>query len=93
MPDVHISAAARADRTAGVVRLVNERKPDLIAITGDFVDGTADWRSVDVAPLAAAFEVVRHVDEAVGALLHVGIGDRLARVQHEAAFPRLALVA
>ena len=52
LSDLHISAAARADRTAGVVRLVNECKPDLIAITGDFVDGTADRRSVDVAPLA-----------------------------------------
>ena len=52
LSDLHISAAARADRTAGVVRLVKECKPDLIAITGDFVDGTADRRSVDVAPLA-----------------------------------------
>ena len=52
LSDLHISAAARADRTAGVVRLVNECKPDLIAITGDFVDGTVDRRSVDVAPLA-----------------------------------------
>ena len=52
LSDLHISAAARADRTAGVVRLVNECKPDLIAITGDFVDGSVDRRSVDVAPLA-----------------------------------------
>ncbi len=52
LSDLHISAAARSDRTAGVVRLVNECKPDLIAITGDFVDGTVDRRSVDVAPLA-----------------------------------------
>ena len=52
LSDLHISAAARADRTAGVVRLVNACKPDLIAITGDFVDGTADRRRADVAPLA-----------------------------------------
>ena len=52
LSDLHISAAARADRTAGVVRLVNECKPDLIAITGDFVDGKADRRRADVAPLA-----------------------------------------
>ena len=52
LSDLHISAAARADRTVGVVRLVNDCKPDLIAITGDFVDGTADRRSADVAPLA-----------------------------------------
>ena len=52
LSDLHISAAARADRTAGVVRLVNEQAPDLIAITGDFVDGTAARRRADVAPLA-----------------------------------------
>ena len=52
LSDLHISVAARADRTAGVVRLVNECKPDLIAITGDFVDGLAARRSADVAPLA-----------------------------------------
>ena len=52
LSDLHISAAARADRTAGVVRLVNACTPDLIAITGDFVDGTADRRRADVAPLA-----------------------------------------
>ncbi len=52
LSDLHISAAARVDRTAGVVRLVNEQEPDLIAITGDFVDGTAARRRADVAPLA-----------------------------------------
>ena len=52
LSDLHVSAAARADRTAGVVRMVNALKPDLIAITGDFVDGTAEQRYADVAPLA-----------------------------------------
>ena len=52
LSDLHISAAARADRTAGVVRLVNELAPDLIAITGDFVDGAAARRRADVTPLA-----------------------------------------
>ncbi len=52
LSDLHVSAAARADRTAGVVRIVNALKPDLVAITGDFVDGTADRRGADVAPLA-----------------------------------------
>ncbi len=50
--DLHVSAAARADRTAGVVRLVNACDPDLIAITGDVVDGMAERRMDDVAPLA-----------------------------------------
>ena len=52
LSDLHVSAAARADRTAGVVRIVNALKPDLVAITGDFVDGTAERRGADVAPLA-----------------------------------------
>lgn len=50
--DLHISTAARADRTAGVVRMVNACKPDLIAITGDFVDGSVEARRADVRPLA-----------------------------------------
>lgn len=50
--DLHVSAAARADRTDGVVRLVNGCSPDLIAITGDVVDGTVENRGKDVAPLA-----------------------------------------
>ena len=52
LSDLHVSAAARADRTAGVARIVNALKPDLIAITGDFVDGTAERRRDDVAPRA-----------------------------------------
>ena len=62
LSDLHISAAARADRTVGVVRLVNECEPDLIAITGDFVDGTAERRGADVAPLAG----LRAADGVVG---------------------------
>ena len=52
LSDLHVSAAARADRTAGVVRFVNALQPDLVAITGDFVDGTADRRGADMSPLA-----------------------------------------
>ena len=52
LSDLHISAAARAERTAGVVRLANALKPDAVAITGDFVDGAADVRAADVLPLA-----------------------------------------
>lgn len=52
LSDLHVSAAARADRTAGVVRMANALKPDLIAITGDFVDGPAHLRANDVFPLA-----------------------------------------
>ena len=51
MSDLHISAAARADRTAGVVRLANSLKPDLIVITGDIVDGKVSAHRQDVEPL------------------------------------------
>lgn len=50
--DLHVSAAARMDRTEGVVRLVNGCNPDLVAVTGDVVDGTVESRRLDVAPLA-----------------------------------------
>ncbi len=62
LSDLHISAAARAERTAGVVRLVNAQSPDLIAITGDLVDGTASRRLDDVAPLGK----LRAADGVVG---------------------------
>ena len=62
LSDLHVSAAARADRTAGVVRLVNACTPDLVAITGDFVDGTAVRRFNDVSPLGK----LRAADGVVG---------------------------
>lgn len=62
LSDLHVSAAARAERTAGVVRLVNAQSPDLIAITGDLVDGTASRRFDDVSPLAK----LRAADGVVG---------------------------
>ena len=62
LSDLHVSAAARADRTTGVVRLVNAQSPDLIAITGDLVDGTASRRLDDVAPLGK----LRAADGVVG---------------------------
>lgn len=51
--DIHVSAAARAERTEEVVRMVNSLKPDLIAVTGDIVDGTVAARRGDVEPLGA----------------------------------------
>lgn len=36
--DIHASTAARRWRTAAIVRRVNEQKPDLICLTGDFAD-------------------------------------------------------
>lgn len=52
LSDIHASAAARANRTAGIVRQVNSLKPNLVAITGDFVDGPVHLRAADVLPLA-----------------------------------------
>ena len=52
LSDIHASAAARADRTAGIVRMINALNPDLVAITGDFVDGPVHLRAGDIIPLA-----------------------------------------
>lgn len=52
LSDLHCSPAARKARTAGIVAAVNARKPDLVCITGDFVDGSPDARRDDLAPLA-----------------------------------------
>ena len=52
MSDLHCSTAARRWRTEGIVERVNALAPDLIAITGDFVDGTPGDRMDDLEPLA-----------------------------------------
>ena len=62
LSDIHASAAARAERTAGIVRQVNALNPDLVAITGDFVDGPVHLRAADVLPLAK----LRAADGVVG---------------------------
>ena len=53
MSDLHISAAARANRTVGVVGMANALKPDLMVITGDIVDGRVSAHRQDVEPLGA----------------------------------------
>ena len=50
--DLHCSPAARRGRFERIVERVNALKPDLVAITGDFVDGTVAERFDDLAPLA-----------------------------------------
>ncbi len=52
MSDLHCSTAARRGRFERIVESVNALKPDLVAITGDFVDGTVADRGDDIAPLA-----------------------------------------
>ena len=51
LSDLHVSAAARAARTAGIVERTNALGADLVVITGDFVDGAPSSRREDVAPL------------------------------------------
>ena len=52
LSDLHCSTAARRGRFEKIVARVNSLKPDLVAITGDFVDGTVAERGDDLAPLA-----------------------------------------
>lgn len=52
LSDLHCSTAARRARFARIVARVNALNADLIAITGDFVDGTVAERGDDLQPLA-----------------------------------------
>jgi uncharacterized protein len=49
--DLHIGPQLKRDFTQAVVGKVMALKPDLIAITGDLVDGTTQYIGKDVAPL------------------------------------------
>ena len=49
--DLHLSPTIKRPYTEKVVHMVNELQPDLIALTGDFVDGTVDELRDDAAPL------------------------------------------
>ena len=51
LSDLHCSPAARKARTQGIVDAVNALKPDLVCITGDFVDGSVGERADDLSPL------------------------------------------
>ena len=52
LSDLHCSTAARRWRIERIVERVNALDADLIAITGDFVDGTPGERGDDLEPLA-----------------------------------------
>lgn len=47
--DIHLGQWITADRLNGVVDLVNQQKPDLVAITGDFVSYVLDHLAEDLA--------------------------------------------
>jgi len=50
--DVHVGPTIRARYVEGIVEAVNRLKPDLVAITGDLVDGSVPELGAQVAPLA-----------------------------------------
>jgi len=49
--DIHVGPTIKRAFVDRIVRQVNDLKPDLIAFTGDLVDGTVPWLRDDVAPL------------------------------------------
>jgi predicted MPP superfamily phosphohydrolase len=51
--DLHAGPLIGRRYVENVVGKVNDLQPDLIALTGDFVDGTVDDLRADLAPLAA----------------------------------------
>jgi hypothetical protein len=50
--DLHVGPTIRVGYVERVVALTNELNPDLIALTGDIVDGTVEHLAPHVAPLA-----------------------------------------
>ena len=52
LSDLHISASRKAPWTAELVRRIGGLEPDMILMTGDFIDGTVEARRADVEPLA-----------------------------------------
>jgi uncharacterized protein len=50
--DAHLSALYGGRRFERLVQVVNEQRPDVVAIVGDLVDGSVEELREDVAPLA-----------------------------------------
>ena len=48
LSDLHVSSVFTRDRVEEIVERTNALKPDLIALTGDFVDGTPQKRGYDL---------------------------------------------
>ena len=59
--DLHIGPLLHKEWVEGVVERVRALRPDLVAITGDLVDGTVDELREHVAPLARLAEAPRGV--------------------------------
>ena len=52
LSDIHASALLDRSRLEKIVQTTNSLNPDLIAVTGDIVDGRVEVRKQDVMPLA-----------------------------------------
>lgn len=52
LSDTHCSTSLRRERTEGVVERVNSLDADLVALTGDYVDGRVADRRLDLEPFA-----------------------------------------
>ena len=77
--DLHIGPLLHKDWVEGVVERVRALRPDLVAITGDLVDGTVDELRAHVAPLARLAEAPRGVYFTTGNHeYYSGVGDWLA---------------
>ena len=52
LTDIHVSSTIKRPFVQTITDMVNELKPDVIALTGDLVDGSVPGLADDVAPLA-----------------------------------------
>ena len=52
LTDLHVDPITRGDRIRRIVERVNALHPDLVALTGDYVDGPVAEFAPDLAPLA-----------------------------------------
>ncbi len=52
LTDIHVSPTIKRPFVAGVVKAANALKADIVAVTGDLVDGSVAHLSDDVAPIA-----------------------------------------
>ena len=50
--DIHVNPTFRRSSVEDIVSVVNTLKADIVALTGDLVDGSVDQLGYDVAPLA-----------------------------------------
>ena len=76
--DVHIGPLLHKEWVEGVVERVRALRPDLVAITGDLVDGSVDELRAHVAPLARLAEAPRGVYFTTGNHeYYSGVGDWL----------------